>query len=557
MPARVEFRLGSIFDEPCDLLVIPSSADGTVTPEIQAEIRRLGLPFPGAVKSGVSWFRAESAHWRVVAYAASVSGQTSSPARIEEIAHELGELAMSFALKTVSAPLLGAGSGDLAPDVAAGALMRGFMSTAPAGTLLTISIRKPETLAALVQQFPHAVGNHVRTPTGLRALTEAEVHPRTEEPPLTKRRYSVEPGEIESILLRHPAVTAAVVHVRGDAPAERRLVAYVVPAAGTASHGSRLAAEIRDALEEQLPEYLLPSSIVTLDALPLMPNGKVDRAALPAPTRSGTEPRTYVERVLAMIWKEVLGQWPVYLEDDFFELGGDSLHAIRVVARVHQRLSVTFSVEMLLKVRTLAGLATWIERAQLEAKTAVLAVQADASILGPTQWELTDYVSTDSPSSTSSADPVATSSARKGVFISYSHADAQWLERLQKHLKPLQRDGVEVWDDTRLKAGEQWREEIRQALAAAKVAILLISADFLASDFIVTNELPPLLKAAEEDGATILPVIVSPCRFTRMDSLWRFQAVNDPARPLVQMRRAGRETVLDKVARAVEDALKR
>lgn len=558
MPARVEFRLGSIFDEPCDLLVIPSSAGGTVTPEIQRKIRDQGLPFPGAMTWGdLSLFEVNHPGFGAVAYAATVAGQASALLVVEEIARQVGLLAKVRGFQIIAAPLLGAGSGDLAPDVAAGALMRGFMSTAPDGTLLVISIRDRERLKALAQKFPHAVGNHVRTPTSLRALTEAEVHPRTEEPPLTVHRYSVEPGEIESILLRHPAVTAAVVHVREDAPAERRLVAYVVPAAGTASHGSRLAAEIHDALEEHFPEYLLPSAIVPLDALPLMPNGKVDRAALPAPTRSGTEPRTYVERVLATIWKEVLGQWPVYLEDDFFELGGDSLHAIRVVARVHQRLSVTFSVEMLLKARTLAGLATWIERAQLEAKTGVLAVQADASILRSTQWELTDHVSTDSPLSTSSPDPVAKSSPRKGVFISYSHADAEWLERLQKHLKPLQRDGVEVWDDTRLKAGEQWRDEIRDALAAAKVAILLISADFLASDFIVTNELPPLLKAAEEDGATIIPVIVSPCRFTRMASLSRFQAVNDPAKPLVQMRRAGRETVLDQVARAVEDALSR
>ena len=84
------------------------------------------------------------------------------------------------------------------------------------------------------------------------------------------------------------------------------------------------------------------------------------------------------------------------------------------------------------------------------------------------------------------------------------------MERLQKHLKPLQRQGVEVWDDTQLKPGEPWRKEIRTALAATKVAILLISADFLASDFIVTDELPPLLIAAAEGGATILPVIISP-----------------------------------------------
>jgi ABC-type branched-subunit amino acid transport system substrate-binding protein len=147
--------------------------------------------------------------------------------------------------------------------------------------------------------------------------------------------------------------------------------------------------------------------------------------------------------------------------------------------------------------------------------------------------------------------------ARTRVFISYSHADAKWLKRLQKHLKPLQREGIEVWDDTRLKAGEQWREEIREALAKTRVAVLLISADFVASDFIDTNELPPLLKAAEEDGATILPVIVSASRFLRIESLARFQAVNDPEKPLVQMRHGNQEKVLDDVARAVEDALRR
>lgn len=140
--------------------------------------------------------------------------------------------------------------------------------------------------------------------------------------------------------------------------------------------------------------------------------------------------------------------------------------------------------------------------------------------------------------------------------MSYSHADAEWLKRLQKHLKPLQREGVEVWDDTRVKPGEPWRQEIREALAAAKVAILLISPDFLASEFIVTDELPPLLKAAEEDGATILPVILSHCRFDRTPSLSRFQAVNDPAKPLVRMGRGNRDKVFDDVARAVEDALK-
>lgn len=151
----------------------------------------------------------------------------------------------------------------------------------------------------------------------------------------------------------------------------------------------------------------------------------------------------------------------------------------------------------------------------------------------------------------------APKSRRKGVFICYSHKDAKWLERQQTHLRPLEREGVVVWDDTHLRPGDLWRDEIRKAMAETKVAILLVSADFIGSDFIRTDELPPLLAAAEEDGATILPVIISPCGFRRMESLSRFQAVNDPEKPLVQLRRGNREKVLDQVAGAVADALKR
>lgn len=86
---------------------------------------------------------------------------------------------------------------------------------------------------------------------------------------------------------------------------------------------------------------------------------------------------------------------------------------------------------------------------------------------------------------------------RTKIFISYSHVDMAWLSRLQVHLRPLQRTGlIEVWDDTRLAGGDQWREAIAEAIASAKVAILLISPDFLASDFIATEEVPRLLQRA-------------------------------------------------------------
>jgi nucleotide-binding universal stress UspA family protein len=367
MPARVEFRLGSIFDEPCDLLVIPSSHGGAVTRELRAEIRRLGLPFPSELTHGklswgsIAWGKSPVPRYRYVAFAAAVMEQSISAFAIGDIARQLRELAGLLGLTSISAPLFGTESDGRMFTECVEVLASDFSNFAPEGSVLTISVHEADKLLSLARLLPETVGANLRV-----------------EPAATSKAWQA-------------------VHTASDG----------------AAHG-------------------ITTALVSLES----------------PVKTGAQP----------------------------ELPADSNVA---------------------------------------------------------------------------------SSDRRGVFISYSHADAEWLERLQKHLRPLQRQGVDVWDDTRLRAGERWREEIREALAATKVAILLISADFLASDFIVTNELPPLLKAAEEDGATILPLIISPCRFTRMESLSRFQAVNDPAKPLVQMRRANREKVLDDVTRAVEDALKR
>jgi TIR domain len=147
-------------------------------------------------------------------------------------------------------------------------------------------------------------------------------------------------------------------------------------------------------------------------------------------------------------------------------------------------------------------------------------------------------------------------SDRTKVFISYSHADEDWLDRLRIHLRPLERDyGIDIWDDRKIRAGSKWREEIEKAVSSAKVAVLLVSASFLASDFIAKDELPPLLNAAEEEGATILPVIIGACRFLRTSSLCRFQAVNDPATPLINLPNYAQEALLEKVSEAIEASL--
>jgi hypothetical protein len=145
---------------------------------------------------------------------------------------------------------------------------------------------------------------------------------------------------------------------------------------------------------------------------------------------------------------------------------------------------------------------------------------------------------------------------RTKIFISYSHQDAAWLERLRVHLRPLERDfGADVWDDTRIQSGAKWREEIELALESARVAILLVSADFLGSDFIAGNELPSLLKAAEEEGAVILPIILNHSGFMRHEALSRFQAFNPPSKPLLDMPRGKQAAVLEKVAERVAELL--
>jgi thioesterase domain-containing protein/acyl carrier protein len=151
------------------------------------------------------------------------------------------------------------------------------------------------------------------------------------------RGFRIELGEIEAVLGQHPAVREAVVLAREDAPGEKRLVAYVV--------ADSTADELRRFLKDKLPEYMVPAVVVLLAVLPVTPNGKVDRRALPVPDRSRPElekafvaPRDDLELQLAQIWEEVLGVRPVGVRDNFFELGGHSLLAVRLFALIEKRL---------------------------------------------------------------------------------------------------------------------------------------------------------------------------------------------------------------------------
>jgi amino acid adenylation domain-containing protein len=172
--------------------------------------------------------------------------------------------------------------------------------------------------------------------------------------------YRIELEEIEAILAQHPQVRQAVVSLRRERNGYARLVAYVVPLAGR----SLAMGELRSYLERMLPDYMVPSAFVEMDALPLTPNGKVDRQALPSQDigqlglkANFVAPLTPNEQNLATIWAEVLGLRQIGVHDDFFDIGGNSLMAVQLFARIEKQFKRKLPLAMLFQRRTIAGLA--------------------------------------------------------------------------------------------------------------------------------------------------------------------------------------------------------
>jgi acyl carrier protein len=216
---------------------------------------------------------------------------------------------------------------------------------------------------------PFAPGGRMyRTGDLVRLTHDGEIeYLRRNDGQVKVRGYRIELGEIEVALAAHDGVRGAVVVVREDRPGDARLVAYSIFVPGE----EPTEADLRKHLRRRLPDYMVPHHFVEIDAFPLTPNGKIDRRALPAPRRSDdghVAPRSPTEKLVAGIWEEALGVSSVDARARFFEIGGHSLIAIRVVVEIEKRSGVKLSPLVLL-VDSLEQIAAQLEgeKARLEA----------------------------------------------------------------------------------------------------------------------------------------------------------------------------------------------
>ncbi|MEA5552827.1 amino acid adenylation domain-containing protein [Anabaena cylindrica UHCC 0172] len=180
------------------------------------------------------------------------------------------------------------------------------------------------------------------------------------------RGFRIELGEVEAVLKQHPDVKETVVVAREDIPGEKRLVAYIIPSTNIdvfISHQSSIINEIKHYLQEQLPDYMVPAAFVMLDVMPLTPNGKINRLALPAPDLTSLATEKYVtssdnlELQLTKIWENVLGVRPIGLNDNFFDVGGHSLLAVKLFAQIEKIFGKNIALTTLFQTPTIKQLA--------------------------------------------------------------------------------------------------------------------------------------------------------------------------------------------------------
>jgi thioesterase domain-containing protein/acyl carrier protein len=196
------------------------------------------------------------------------------------------------------------------------------------------------------------------------------------------RGFRIELGEIEARLVEHGGVKEAVVVAREEAGGAKRLIGYVVANSATELTSN----ELRSYLKARLPEYMVPSSFVQLERLPLTPNGKLDRKALPLPDdlamQSGTEfvaPRTTLEKQVAEVWEELLGKRPVGVTANFFDLGGHSILAVRLIARMERQFGKRIPMAALFQSATVEGLAQALAAADSTDWSPLVPIQPNGS----------------------------------------------------------------------------------------------------------------------------------------------------------------------------------
>ena len=148
---------------------------------------------------------------------------------------------------------------------------------------------------------------------------------------------------------------------------------------------------------------------------------------------------------------------------------------------------------------------------------------------------------------------------KHSIFISYSHEDEEWLKKVLRVLKPLQRyyDNVDIWSDKKIMASDDWKEQIDNALGDATIAILLVSPDFMASDFITNEELQPILSKAVVEGSKILTLVLRPTALLDESGILKYQAVNDPKKPLSGMTEYDQENVLVNLVETIKVIIKK